>query len=140
MKPAATEVEHAALRLLMRRCGYDWSHVSRLSGIPVSTLRWQCCRGFSRMTRARLESAFGIPIFSSPSVWRERQVRKAILGVDPELIGRNEMRAIARRTGFVGWGHSPNKAKFLRDLCAFLAVNRHIHPLTPEAQTPSRHD
>ena len=135
------EVASESFRVLKNRCGYDWKQVSGLSRIPVATLKWQAGHGFpSRLTRARLESAFGLPIFSSPSAWRQRQVRKAILGLDPAIVTRDELRAISRRTGFKDWAHSPNKATLLRDLCAYLSANKHLRPVSPEPSKLHAHD
>jgi hypothetical protein len=127
--------------VLKKRCNYNWADLAKLTGSGPKVLKDQVSLRFpSRRIRARLESAFGVPIWSSEAAWQQRLREKEILGLDPALATRKQLRDLARSSGLRGWGHLPNRRKFIDLLAAHLAVNKQFRSPHTSTPTPPRHD
>lgn len=112
-----------ALRALMKRLGYRWRDVARLSRCSWDTIRvginqrWK-----NRRLQARIEAGLGVPIWSTSAEWARRKERFALLGRDPAFIPCQELKALARRLAVPNYWWA-TREELISEICARLAVN-----------------
>ena len=122
-------VASKSLRALMDQCGYTWADMARLVGSTCGNLKVAQSLGWPhRKLRLRIEAALGTRIFSPESVWKKRQEQKKLLGIDPAVITKKQLRAIAKTTGCRVFWTDNSKPRLLETIVAHLAVNPQFRP------------
>lgn len=112
------------LRIEMIKRGLSMRDLARMTGFSLEGLstafsaRFPCHR-----SRARVEKAIGLPLWSSSEEFSVRRRCEAFLGLDPDLASAPALLIAAMRVGIDMTNHRRPRSAVLRRIEEFLAAN-----------------
>jgi hypothetical protein len=130
----STEVDLLWIQMIKR--GLTTRDLARMTGLSVGAMRTAFSLSFPcRRTRARVESALELPIWSSPEQLSARRLCEARLGIVPAVASASALVSAADRAGIDLCGSRRPKTAVLRCIEEFFAAHPSFKTTTHAPKT-----